>query len=526
MSQFRGVSCLLLFLTLCLPMMSYAAYFSGEIKVTVFDDFIHKKSKTVYILKTAETSYELKLKPNVSIEDILTGDKVSVEGHVVKTADIVQRIRVAAIKRINEENQPFNAAENRTVGIFIVNFTDLQASVSVDEIMANMYTNSNSIKDYFLTSSFGKENFIGDLNGDGDPNIHIINLDFGAGQSCDTNRWSEAVFAKASEQGLDVSLYRHRIFFVPHQVNCNWSGTASYGCKGHCNAWSKSDSLLVLAHELGHNLGMHHAATDWNNDGMVDDEYGDVSSAMGVHYRQMNAPHRYEAMNWYVNYPDMVKVMKGSGRVTINSLDKHPKNYNHGVQVVKVESDRGFMPYYLSYRTDVPPYGMTPVYAKKISIHRLEQRLTRSLLVGVLDSGQTFASPREGIKFKVLKTFNDTAKVRVFNKPACSFKKDPCLFEADETITQLKGKNNYLAIDVPENTSLLSINTVATEVNPLTQLWVRYGKLPSKKVFDCKSQLDTNQQVCEITNPQAGTWYIKLSSTSSHEAISVNAQVN
>ncbi len=33
----------------------------------------------------------------------------------------------------------------------------------------------------------------------------------------------------------------------------------------------------AIKHELGHNVGMNHASTDPNNDGVIDAEYGDDS---------------------------------------------------------------------------------------------------------------------------------------------------------------------------------------------------------------------------------------------------------
>ena len=51
---------------------------------------------------------------------------------------------------------------------------------------------------------------------------------------------------------------------------------------------------MTLAHELGHNLGMWHSASDLNNDGIQDAEYGDNSCIMGnaKNWRGINAPHR------------------------------------------------------------------------------------------------------------------------------------------------------------------------------------------------------------------------------------------
>jgi len=67
----------------------------------------------------------------------------------------------------------------------------------------------------------------------------------------------------------------------------------------------------TLAHELAHNLGMHHASSDWDDDNVLDAEYGEVSDTCGGGgWAGTNAPHRIQ-MGWLK--PDAVKVVPSSG---------------------------------------------------------------------------------------------------------------------------------------------------------------------------------------------------------------------
>lgn len=516
----------LLFATLLLPLASYAAYFSGEVEIMVFDDFKHKRAKTTYSLIAKDAKYQLRFKPGVSGKGLLSGDTVSVEGHLVQGVTSNPKIRVAAIKRIAKAKLVANVPVNRTVAMFRVNFNDHTLNEPTATIIKEAFTDPNSAKAFFNTTSFGKENFIADANGDGNPDIFTINLDLSVGNTCEPGPWSHLVQQKATEMGIDLSLYRHRMYLLPESLNCPWAGVAIVGCGTNCGSWYVSYWPGVYAHEWGHNLGMGHSSSDPDNNDEIDGEYGDGSCVMGSTDVQVNAPQRHEVMNWYEGHPDMVKVMTSSGRVTLNSLDKHPDNVNTGVQVAKIEKTGVSRPYYLSYRTSLPPFGMGSQYANKVSVHRLHSGNNNTLLVKVLDKGQSFASPREGLKFKVIKTNANKARVKVYNKPVCSFKKEPCEMSSNETVADLQGKQNFFTIDVPANATSLHITSSTAVPTAQTALTVRFNQSPTTNKFDCQSDLASNQQVCSFTNPQAGTWYIKLSSSTNHEAISMTAQTS
>src|SRR5439155_19948239 len=95
------------------------------------------------------------------------------------------------------------------------------------------------------------------------------------------------------------------------------------------------------AHELGHNVLMHHASTPGS-------EYGDISDFMGyggVGLRGVNAPHR-EQMGWM----PAPQIVSPSGNVTLNiaPLEVSPSSAIYPQTIKLAKPDTGEY-YYFSY---------------------------------------------------------------------------------------------------------------------------------------------------------------------------------
>ena len=92
----------------------------------------------------------------------------------------------------------------------------------------------------------------------------------------------------AQHPGVNMSDYVHKVYFIPKEVaGCNWGGRAAINtCRKpddstRCKAWIRQNSAQILAHELGHNIGVHHATDDFDDDGTLGTEYGDYTDVMG-----------------------------------------------------------------------------------------------------------------------------------------------------------------------------------------------------------------------------------------------------
>jgi hypothetical protein len=101
---------------------------------------------------------------------------------------------------------------------------------------------------------------------------------------------------------MDLSPYKHRIYILSSRSRCPWVGLGNVGCFGQFCRVIMQGSFAKQAggffHEIGHNLGTHHAKK-----GAF--EYGDWSCAMGLccAARCYNAPRAWH-LKWSSTVPN------------------------------------------------------------------------------------------------------------------------------------------------------------------------------------------------------------------------------
>ncbi len=271
--------------------------FEGEVTVGIGENLDIQESVSYVDIKDnrSQKVYSLSFKDGKLPKGLRTGKKVKMRGRKnLKNSEnlLVEALEVLSdssnmLDNVNSSNGPLEATEMRKVMVVSVNIRTVNSAISPASAIQNLYTNTTNANNNIQKMSYGHIGLEGDADGDGEYDVFgPITIDADP-MICSRNTWSQLVDQKLIEQGVDLNLYRHKIYNLPNYTNLgcgNFSGWADIGCGTSCRIWMMYNHRFVFEHELGHNLGMDHSSTDPENDGIVNSEYGDNSDIMGSPY--------------------------------------------------------------------------------------------------------------------------------------------------------------------------------------------------------------------------------------------------
>lgn len=315
------------------------------------------------------------------------------KSHIKKVLDDGTR------SRANRAAKQSAAGERSIIFIRMVYKGD-NGSPECDEscIRANMWTGTKNIAGLFTESSYGKVSF--PIDKGKIVTVQIDNTTAKQGDACpywDIRAHGEAALVQ-QHPDIAISSYDHRSFFIPKSIQgCDWGGIASVGGP---TSWIRDDNGPIFGHELGHNLGMHHAGIDSDNDGEKDagitGEYGDHSGIMsnsGIH-RGVNAPHRI-GLGW-LDESHVLKVAdscRSKQTVKLMPLQSTPASGKYSVIRI-VRNSGGY--YYVSHRNDQGyDEEMSTNFVNRVSIHYEPSGLAdaKTYYIAGLGDGGSFSDP-------------------------------------------------------------------------------------------------------------------------------------
>ncbi len=385
-----------------------AVVLEGEILVVHVDYFDRGRSETAYLLRDLASGDTFELKFERRPPRLLrTGNRINVRGRAVGRKLWVTEIVAGLDQEATgepAETQAAAAAGQRSALLLVLNMPgdpNYFGQATVDSATGKMFTDGFSVDSLYLESSFGQFGFPGPGVGDVVGPLNIPNF-AGCPWPSALYSISDAADAAAIDAGIDVSAYDNKIYLIPPSSisGCSWLAVGEvgyYGSNSVYRSWSTWNDTVAYAHELGHNKGWHHAATDPDNNGAMNVEYGDTSDIMGYccSERKFNSAH-VDQIGWFDASPaDVVTVLAND---TYRIAPLGGGNVYGDPQVLKIDKPDTSEVYYLSYRqNDGLDATLGSTYTRGVNIHHARETGNWSYFIDALVDGESFVDAVNGV---------------------------------------------------------------------------------------------------------------------------------
>lgn len=330
---------------------------------------------------------------------------------------------------------PAYAAEPRKAAVILVNFAPTAAEpFTADQARTAVFTGTGSVNVFQREHSGDVVSLTGKLRSDGDV-FGWYTIDESTAV-CDPDTWRYAANAAAQTAGADLSGYQHHLYIFPYVSACGWAGLADL--PGSVSFMNGTLSVRVIAHELGHNLGAHHASalncTDVATGNRVafstsctQSEYGDPFDVMGASDRQSEAI-RKVSLGWLT--PQNAQTVTASGTYTLSSASA----FGAGTRSLRIPRGASSDYWYLELRS---PSGLFDDFtATDPAVTGVSVRLAGNYGIGVrtrlidtqpatatfadapLQPGATFTDPVTGIAITATSVVAGVATMQVALEPS------------------------------------------------------------------------------------------------------------
>ena len=318
----------------------------GTLVAVVSDDFAHGRSKVEgYGLQTA-----------TGLTRLLGSSLGAAAGSTVEVSGVAEgrAIRVAQGGIRPLQSEPMTAAsapESMHIAVILFNFTnDTSQPYTPADARGALFDSPDSVAAFYREQSFGKLNSLtGTVYG-----WYTINAASDAG--CNTDIWAQAAAAAAAGDGFSAASFTNVVSAFPSTNECPFAGLAMMP---GTESWNNGAMInWVNAHELGHNLGLGHAASIWAtahtfpvplSASFTYSDYGDPFDVMGrgSQPRWTSNAHMLE-LGWLA--ADDVATVTAGGEYTLAPLEQgtgHPK-------LIRIARRGSSGYFYLEYRQ---PFG-------------------------------------------------------------------------------------------------------------------------------------------------------------------------
>lgn len=263
--------------------------------VEVLHEDRHDGSRHIFFLTTAKERLELRFGSDHPA--LQTGDRIRARGRrsnnllALDGSTSVQTLAAAL---------PNTFGAQKTV-VILVNFTDKATQPYTVATAQNVFNTASNFK---LENSYNQTWLTGVSNSTSSADIigwFTINQ---LSTECNSGTTASLADQAATAVGVNLAQYTRKVYAFPNNA-CTWWGLGSVGGNPSRSWINGSLQLRVVAHEMGHNLGLYHSHS-WDCGAAViggtctSSDYGDPFDTMGGSSMHYNA-YQKERLGW-LNY--------------------------------------------------------------------------------------------------------------------------------------------------------------------------------------------------------------------------------
>lgn len=316
----------------------------------------------------------------------LIGQRVRSADADPRAAGMQGQVRAAGAARL----APAPALGPRSLLVLLVTTPDApDTAAEVEAARAAVFASYDSASGFLRAQSREQLSLVGLRRQDGDVVAVSVGVQLAG---CPVDELAEAADQGARTGGWSPEAYQHVLYVLPKSDHCRWGGLGEMPGR---RAWTNGIvSTWVVAHELGHNLGVHHANALLCSSGdgpavlsgsCSSNEYGDPFDVMGSGAALMSGWHR--ASLGQLREPEVTRLV-GSATIDLVPVENPAPGGTRVVLVPRKRPGARVQEWLaLEARSPSPPFNWFPTLAPVATgvSARIVPALGKSVQTGLLD---------------------------------------------------------------------------------------------------------------------------------------------